>query len=151
MKFKELDRMINDGVRPVVTGQKKIEHLENYMEPGMRARIVGSVLLHDDVVKLKLDFTEFDEYNKQFETSNYYDKDGAAVLTAREAGHYSLTMDCYVMSSDDMEEYLSVTEAKSLALLNYYKTSGFEGTYVDWLESQVIDLEARLQDMRESF
>lgn len=151
MNFKEFNQMINDGLRPVVTGQKKVEDLENYMEPGMRARVIGSVLQHDDVVKLKLDFTEFDEFNKQFESANYYDRGGQPVLTAREAGHYTQKMDCYVMASDDMEGYMTVTESGALALMKEYKDSEPHCTYVEWLETQVQELRRSLQDMREMF
>jgi hypothetical protein len=150
MNFKDLHQLINDGVHPVVTGQKKVEDLENYLEPGMRARLIGSTLKHDDVVTLKLDFTEFDEYNKQFESSNYYDRAGQPVLNAREAGHYTPKMDCYVMATDDMDDYMTFTESATLALMKEYTASEVKGTYVEWLEAQVHGMSSELAHLREA-
>lgn len=144
MNFKELHHLIQSGVHPVITCQKKVEELENYAEPSMRARIIGSALRHADVVTLNLDFTEFDEYNKAFESSNYYDRAGQAVLTAREAGQYSLKQEYYVMASDEMEPYMVVTEANALALLKAYQDSGEKTPYSEWLERRVKNLEDRL-------
>jgi hypothetical protein len=148
MNFKDLDHMLSAGIHPVVTCQKKIEDLENYAEPGMRARIIGSTLQHDDVVKLKLDFTDFDEYNKQFESANYFDRTGNPVLTAREAGLYTKVMDCYVMAYEEMEAFMTVTESASLALMNEYKASEFKGAYAEWLELRVQDLAKDLAQIR---
>ncbi len=69
------------------------EDYEDYPEAGMKARIKQvSFDRNHDVAdrchRITFDYGEFDAYNKVRETSNYYDLEGRACLTAREAGFY---------------------------------------------------------------
>lgn len=58
---------------------------DGYEEEGMRATVTG-VRENHDMVYLDIDYTKFDEYNKAYESANYYDKDNHPTRTAREAG-----------------------------------------------------------------
>jgi hypothetical protein len=105
------------AIGSIVKFKKGIHDFECYAEPGMKARVIGITGLYttdpdpqDHVYKLSVDFAEFDEYNKQFETYNYYDRDGIPRLNAREAGLYRIQDDIY-MSNPDCDpwlKYLSV-------------------------------------------
>jgi hypothetical protein len=79
------------NLRPSGRGvfNKGIEDLEAYPETGMRATVIGFSVERDDVGKVRVSYKKFDEYNKQFESSNYYDAQGKPVLTARESGNYN--------------------------------------------------------------
>lgn len=79
----------------VVTFDRDIVNWECYADQYMKARVVGyryntgndtepSEIVHDII----FDFSEFDEHNQKYEQSNYWDKNGQATLTAREAGYY---------------------------------------------------------------
>lgn len=127
----------------------KIEDMEAYPEGGMRARIVSineedtdSADKHNHVFIITFDYSEYDEYNKRFETANYYGKGiGApADKTAREAGQYHIQEKIYFGSPElwPFEEYFVLINEKSIALYDMFKAS--EATdYVDWLE-QIVDI-----------
>ena len=79
----------------VVEFTRKIEDWECYADPYMRARVTGyrynvyggtnpSEVVHE----IFFDFSEFDEHNQKYEQNTYWDKNGNATLTAREAGCY---------------------------------------------------------------
>ena len=114
-----------------------IEDFECYAEPKMRAHLVAVDFHQDDVVLLKFEYSEFDEYNKAFESANYFDKNGEPTLTAREAGYYSIKEDIYVMAHDDLQaKMLTLLNSSSLALIAEFKNSG-QKSYVRWLEEQL--------------
>ena len=129
----------------VIQFTKNIEDFEVYAENGMRARIVNVIedVHHDNdhenqVHKIVVDYTEFDEFNKQFESSNYWDKNGQACLTAREAGFYKEVETLYFGSPElwPFEDYFTLLDEKKNNLLTEFKRSGFTN-YVEWLESLV--------------
>lgn len=77
----------------VVVFNSVVDDYEDYPEEGMKARIkqVSYDKVHnvsDRCHRITLDYGEFDEFNKVRETANYYDSEGRACLTAREAGFY---------------------------------------------------------------
>jgi hypothetical protein len=138
MLGKELANMVTDGVRPVVTFNKKVENKEGYFEAGMRGRLTAIRGLRDDVFELIVDVREFDEYNKQFETANYFDKSGKPTLTAREAGFYSADGHLEVYTDTELEvDFLEIEEPSRLQVYQDYVKSGEKVAYVQWLESQL--------------
>lgn len=144
MKHSEFAQMVQSGVHPVITFNEGINELEVYPQPGMQGRVIGaeSEGEGDDTVLLMIDYTEFEEYNKQFEISNYYDKNGSACLTAREAGCYDVVEGIYTMSNQDVgEQFIATTDTTSIRLYDIYKQSGSAGSYVSWLEDTVCRFE----------
>jgi hypothetical protein len=75
---------------------KKAEDLESYVELNVCGRITDIFLNHysddpnEQVFMVIVDFSEFDEMNRQFESRNYYDSDGNPTKNAREAGYYEV-------------------------------------------------------------
>lgn len=129
----------------VIQFTPKIEDMQAYPEGGMRARVVSideqdthRSDLHDHLYKITFDYSEFDEFNKSLESSNYYDRKGVACLTAREAGMYAPDELIYFGSPElwPFEDYFTVLGEKSNALIARFKESGATN-YVEWLESQV--------------
>ena len=118
---------------------KGANDLESYVEPGMRATITSVSWEHngtnecDAVFKLHVDFSKFDEENKQFETHCYFDKNQNPVLSAREAGQYEVQDTLYL--SPDFETYFTM-EVDSPFREDFAK-SGSTGTYVKFLEDRL--------------
>lgn len=78
----------------VVVFNSVVDDYEDYPEEGMKARIkqVSFDKNHEITEcchRITFDYGEFDEFNKVRETANYYDMEGRACLTAREAGFYT--------------------------------------------------------------
>ncbi len=138
MTINDFANLVLDGIHPVIEFKKGlVEEFEQYAEPGMRARIKGVVIKHNELAEFSVDFSEFEAFNQPFETSNYYDKSGNAVLTARQSGYY-IPQDSYAFDlKNDTDLYFEVVEATSLKLYDRYKKrkSVYEPwSYVQWLE-----------------
>ena len=123
----------------------KIELMESYPEKGMRGRIVSIDEeythmddLEEHLYKIVFDYSEFDEFNKSLESANYYDKNGVACVTAREAGMYRVKELIYFSSPKlyPFEDYFTTLDARQNELLKRFKESGAKN-YVEWLESQI--------------
>jgi hypothetical protein len=123
----------------------KIEDMEAYPENGMRGRVVSideqdthRSDLHDHLYKIAFDYSEFDEFNKSLESSNYYDKNGIACFTARQANMYEPQEIIYFGSPElwPFEDYFTVLNEKQNNLLARFKESG-STNYVEWLENQI--------------
>ena len=125
--------------RSVVTLGKGVEYCENYAEEGMMARIVGFRIEDGDCILLKFDFTEFDNFNRSFESSNYYDQQGHATLTARLAGYYK-PIDEYFFGEDVLNIVKPVEDARINLLKRWTEETEGKITYVAWLENQVLIL-----------
>lgn len=80
---------------------KGIEDLDGYAECGMRAVVTNVHKIDDDVWRIDFDFTDYDMYNRQFESAYYYDRAGSPVLTARAANMYSVVDHYYFDSNFD--------------------------------------------------
>ena len=144
MNGKKLMGLVIDGLKPVVTFKKPVEDQEGYMECGMRGRLVGvrEVDRSGDTICFQLDLREFDDFNKTFERSNYYDKGGQPTLTAREAGFYKPDETVYVASVDEIDCF-EVEASEGLALYGRYTAEASGKTYVQWLEALVVSLEGK--------
>lgn len=132
-------------VGKVVQFTTKIEDMEAYPERGMRARIVSvdeedtnRTDLHEHLFKIKFDYSDFDDFNKSLESSNYYDRNGNACLTAREANQYEQQEVIYFGSPElwPFEDYFTTPDTRQNALLIRFKESAATN-YVEWLESQI--------------
>lgn len=66
------------------------------LEPGMLGLIVRVDVETHDVFRFYIDTRPFTDHNDTLLVSNYYDKDGNAVLNAKEAGHWHDIADYYI-------------------------------------------------------
>jgi hypothetical protein len=123
----------------------KIEEMEAYPENGMRARIVSideenthRYDVEDHLYKIKFDYSEFDDFNNELEKSNYYDRNGNACLTARQANMYEPQEVIYFGSPKlwPFEDYFTILGPRSNELLKRFNESG-STNYIEWLESQI--------------
>jgi hypothetical protein len=122
-----------------------IEDMEAYPEGGMRARIVNIIAYdtrnenpEEHLYKIVFDYSKFDQFNALLETSNYYDKNGIACLTAREANRYEEVETIWFGSPEiyPFEKYFTLLNEKSQTLFDRFKESG-ASNYIEWLEDQI--------------
>ncbi len=141
MKIKDLQQLIASGASVAVEFGPRIEDAEAYPEPGMRAVALSYRPQEHDVCVITFSYEPFESHNKALESSNYYDKQGNAVLTAREAGQYKPVDTVYFTPDDDMEGWFTLVDSAAFALFSEYRasTSADSGvTYTCWLEQQVL-------------
>ena len=122
---------------------KGVEDMEGYPELGMRATILNAVDQHDDVMKIRVSYEKYDEFNKQFEGHNYWgvERNGqdpaSATYTARETGWYKVEEDLYVMADDDVSRTMTLLSNSNL--YDTWNNGNKELSYVLWLEALVTE------------
>lgn len=152
MKMSELKTLMQTGKGVDVEFAKGVEDLEGYPERGMRATVVAvSEPCADDVMKVRVSFKKYDEFNKAFEARNYWgvlskDQDpSSSNYTARETGWYKVEEDIYVMADDDVEKYMTVLSP--CEMFETWNASLKEVSYVTWLENRVRLLESQINSV----
>lgn len=138
----DLVKQIQAGARPVITFKPGCEDMEDYQEPGMKARILGASS-DGEMAKLQCDFGEFDGHNATLEQSNYFDKEGKPTLTARQAGHYKPVSTIYVMLDDPADKYFDIDGGDTQKLMAEHQADGAGKSYVAWLEQELIKARGR--------
>jgi hypothetical protein len=123
-----------------------------YPEKGMRASVLKCELTelcyrHGDVIALTVSYTKFDEYNKQFESANYYDEYGRPVLTAREANFYTETNTLYV---DPKVKICRLVTPELDNLVDEWKNAKQDHgiSYSDWVSQKLIEARLELTNTR---
>jgi hypothetical protein len=120
----------------------EIEEGEGYAEAGMRARVLSVTEREEDLWVMKVDFAPFEDFNRQFESSNFYDMTGAACLSARDKGLYTGEDEIFLPDpSGWMPTYFSLLESspEREALLAEYETREDPlKSYAAWLEDKII-------------
>jgi hypothetical protein len=101
---------IRDLIGRQIVFKDAIHDHEVYTEPHMKATVVSVAKQDEDLFKITVNYSLFEEHNKTFESSNYYDKNGTPRLTAREAGFYNVCETIYFDSpdADPWEKYFEV-------------------------------------------
>ena len=119
---------------------KKIEDTEWYAEDKMRGTITSVKVQDSDpadpVILFGVSFAKFDDFNRQFESNNYYDNHGQACLDARAAGFYKVEDSVYL--GRDYAECFTLLGTGTEALLRMFavdKAAQPHITYVQWLET----------------
>lgn len=141
MKMRDLIGLIASRGHVDVEFTSKIHDLETYAEPCMRATLKGVRDDHDGVLRLQVSYEKYDEYNKQFESHNYWgvlskgQEPSAAQYTARETGWYKVEDHIYVMDTDDVSTYLVILDSTPLYDAWVANNNGL--SYVAWLEKLV--------------
>lgn len=111
---------------------------EGYLEAGMRGRLIGVSNERHNMFLLHIDLTEFEDFNRQFESKNYFDKDGVPRLSAREAGYHKEPAESFYVGNREAVDFCDVEEAERLRLYDNYRRAGAGTSYVQWLEDQVL-------------
>lgn len=145
--WKDVGEAIRAGHTIVVQFTKAVLEQEGYLEPGMRGKLIAFSEEDDTVVKFTVDLTDFEAYNRAFESSTYWDRQGKPTLTAREAGHYpkdnleSLWAD----ETSNVSELAEIVSDEGADLYKEFRATGVTDIlYITWLENQVRALRASM-------
>jgi len=146
MKMINLRDKVSNGYRPVVRFKKHIEDVESYFEGFMKARIVNVGHLDDDAFSFVFNVSEFNDYNAEYESSDYYDTMGVPRLTATEANMHPcrnhMCETVYFATDATVEGWFEIVSDASTELYKRYENDTKSHlSYVDWLEAKVIKLE----------
>ena len=136
MKGSELRDMIQSGVQPVVTFGPRIEDLETSIDANMRGRLLTVTREGDGVFRVTVDLNPFEAYNDRYAKSNYWDGQGNATLTAKQAGYYPKDgiETIYLDADIDMAEHLTLDNDKPFMAPVY-------GLHIDtWGEREVLNV-----------
>ncbi|MGG2091293.1 hypothetical protein AB1283_00820 [Bacillus sp. S13(2024)] len=144
MKGKEFVDLLQSGIKPVIEFNKETWSLEYDPDIGMRARAITVTYDGDGVWKVGCDLSEFEEYNRQFETKSYYDKNGNASLSWRETSLYPKNKIYDVYIDEDYDIVLTIIENN--LVYNEYLKSNSADSYVVWSEKEILN---KLQALRE--
>jgi hypothetical protein len=114
--------------------------IETYLEPGMIAVLTAIEDDQDGTLQLTFDVRAHTEFNKQYETPDYFDQDGHPTLTATQAGYgpdrnnYIETL--YIGSQWPIDCLFTVVDTKTTKLFKLYQDDRRDGqTYIEWLEA----------------
>jgi hypothetical protein len=136
--FKDLIKYCAEGHYVTVTFKEGIADLECYPEAGMRAHLISGLISRDDLAAVLFHYEPFEVHNKPLEATNFFDKHGAAVLTAREAGLYTPTEEIYFNLDDEVSNFFNVENNATTALFAEFVAQRSDQTYTCWLEAQLL-------------
>jgi hypothetical protein len=136
---KELLALVSAGVRPIITFTQACLEMECYCEPGMKAVVLSGAENQLDVLRIMVDYAPFEAHNTMLESANYFGKNGASGLTAREANQYQPQEDLYLDLSGHNPTCVSIdTQAKVQLFSRYQAETASLTSYVGWLEDEVL-------------
>lgn len=98
---------------PVEVAFKQSIFEDDFVEPGMRAYLVGfdeadSSDVNDPMYNAYFYFGDHYEHNKKLFRRTFYGKEPGELLTCEEAGQYQQHYSVYVMANDKVSKYLMV-------------------------------------------
>lgn len=142
MNFPKLQEQVSAGQKIVVRIKERLyegksRDCDYYASTGMMARI-ASVNTKNDLWKVELDYSQFDEHNIPLEPRVYNDGDGNFVMTAREANAYLPSEIIYFDADENLDDYFDFVDQEYFALFDLYQKEKSDESYVRWLENKVI-------------
>lgn len=124
-----------------VNCKKLINEFETYAEYNMRCTISNVRRKRAKVIAVDVNYGKFEEYNKQYESRDCYDKEGNPNLTYREAGLYEVTDTLYFDENSNPNDYFSLIPSSTSSLQTMYmKEKNVNETYIQWLERTLTEL-----------
>ena len=119
--------------------KKLIDNLEGYAESGMRSWITN-VALQNNIIIVSFSYVAYEKHNQPYESSNWFNKYGNPILTARQANMYNVVENYYFELADNPNDYFTHINTNTQSKLQdkFNATRFPEETYVAWLERQVI-------------
>jgi len=140
--------LVRDGQKPVIEFVGGIEEQETGFDVGMRARVVGLADIGDGVTELLCDFSEFEEFNKQFGKPDYYDENGVARLHFWETRYYPKDRREKVYASAEVVPFAVVTEGSRSEAYEDFRREGEGKKYIDWLEEKYAEMKNALSSAK---
>lgn len=143
--WKDVAEAVRAGVTLTVEFKKPVEDQEGYLEAGMRGVLIACQDEDDTLISFTIDLSAHEAFNVAFEKSNYFDKHGAATLTARQAGYYPKDNreSVWTDGNDTPDGLVAFVDTGAANLYLEYLAAAQATSYVHWLEAQVRDHRAR--------
>ncbi len=109
---------------------------DGYAMPGMLARVVKVTNDDDNLYRIYVNYSEFEEHNKAYEEANYYDDKMNPCLTARGAGWYNIE-EFYYLDKEGMNyrDYFIPVDSDSL-IFKFEQRENKDQSYIEWLEER---------------
>ncbi len=133
--------LIDKGVKPVIKFLKSSE--TTHFDPRQQARVFSYHLdysgddLEDQVWIFKLDFSEFEKYNRSLALANFYDEYKMPTLKWHDTKYFPKDFKCdYFVGIASSDEFEIVIENE---LIEEFILSE-ETDYITWLENQLRSL-----------
>jgi hypothetical protein len=151
MKTRDLMKMLDEGVQPVIKFTQKITDIDGQPDPEMMGKVIGyrdeeswDENRNDVTIFIDIDLNEFETYNKTKAKSNWYDDKGVANLTWFDCGMYpknGIESICVMLVENSEESGLDYFEIVELSkYFKEYQVSDFKGTYAQFLEKKLDEL-----------
>lgn len=147
-QLKQIINLVRSGVTPIVVVNDEIFE-DCYLEKGMKAKLIWAELESNDVVDgfpdevfmFTLDFKDFDDFNMLLESQNFRDpKTGLFNAKASDIGYKPNDLkETVIHSITHGKIFFDLIENdKTFELIKKYNESHFKGSYIEWLESQIV-------------
>lgn len=95
--------------KPCVLFNENIEKLETDFDENMKARLIGMSLAENQCYRLTFDFSEFEEYNKQYEKPTFFDEHDNPTLTWSESRYYPANkLEVFFIDEDSEIDFLQI-------------------------------------------
>lgn len=114
---------------------------DSFLEENMLARL-RSIAVDENqegVYSLTLDFSEYEDFNRQFAIPNYFNEANEPILTAEQAGFMPASKtEVIYYYNEDGELPITMLEESSLGLVEKYLQGGKTNlSYIEYLEAKV--------------
>ena len=114
---------------------------DSFLEENMLARLRSISISEnsEDVYSLTLDFSQYEDFNRQFAIPNYFNEANEPILTAEQAGFLpGSKSEVLYYYNEDGELPISMVGDSSLKLVEKYLQGGKSNlSYIEYLEAKV--------------
>jgi hypothetical protein len=135
VKAKDLKAIVDQGIHAVIEFTEGVNDLEVDPDVRMRCKVLRIDDFHDSGLRLMCDFTEFDQYNRAFAKSNYFDKQGNPTQTWMQQEKYTReTLQAYTLYAGPDDDICVIVDDKYARFWKLYQKENTKESYVSWLE-----------------
>lgn len=122
--------------QPVIVFLKSSENYE--YEPGMRTRCTSYDFVDEEVLRLRTNFREFADFNKQLETPIFYSTDRTPVKWSESAYYPKDFQEVLYLSGEEQDLFcLDERELLHKTLWEEFNSQTDVKVYVHWLEQKL--------------
>lgn len=149
MELQQLRDILRTGAKFPITCKIGVEEIECSLDEGMKGNIISVRKERDsaDVVVLKIDMTDFVEYNDPLMKKNFYNNDGVPCLNAKQADWYPKdNIETVYIDVEDFAKWFDryFDHIDNNALFQEWRDTGMKIPYVNFLENIVIHMRSEI-------
>ena len=144
--------MLNTGRQPTVIFLESVKDIASDIVENFKGKILSYMINNEgtpnEFYEFLVDIGLYEKYNEPFMKRNYYDKDGLAKLTYKEANPSEDERETLYCMPDDVFcrlESNPYSEELYEKYKEYITTQSYSMSYVEWMESYIYILENQLK------